>query len=532
MMIRKAFLLGMFGLAGSFICSVAAAATIVVTSTADGLTGCSLYGVGAACTLRDAITYSNWNPQPPGISNQILFNIPGSGVQAIALNDPLPAITTQAVIDGYSQPGASPNTLAVGDSAMLLIELTGYALDCSTFDPFLTVNGGSGSLIKGLVFVSTRQVCEGEGMRVPSIILSSCCNQIKGNFIGILPDGLSYGSDSAGAVYVASSGNDIGGSSAEDRNIFGHGWGIDTYPWVGFPLLWISGWGNNVRGNYFGTNRDGKCLPNGSYQVPCGDSQVDILITGDDNFIGGAGAGEGNVISGARAWFDGEPKGHGVRILGDYAFANIIAGNLIGTDASGTTMVSNDVGISVEDASDNFLGGLTQGNRIAFNYSSGIEIRNSSGFSSRNSICCNSIYGNGYGWKGGLGIDLAGDGVTQNDPGDWDAGPNDFQNFPLLTFAVSGVFTTQVFGSLNSLPNALYRLQFFSNTSCDPSGFGEGENFLGETLAMTNANGDLTFNVSLPGGSRSLRGQFITATATDNGGSGSTSEFSACKQVE
>ena len=47
------------------VASAAFGVTVVVTSTADLLTGCSLFGVGAACTLRDAITYSNWNPQPP-----------------------------------------------------------------------------------------------------------------------------------------------------------------------------------------------------------------------------------------------------------------------------------------------------------------------------------------------------------------------------------------------------------------------------------------------------------------------------------
>src|SRR5215468_7986757 len=126
------------------------AVTVVVTNPADTLTGCSTLGTGSIsggeCTLRDAITYSNANPQPPGIQNLIQFNIPGSGVQTITLNGPLPPITAAVIIDGYSQPGARPNTLAVGNNAVLLV-----SLQVSSPEPFgnfgfmLDVEGGSGS---------------------------------------------------------------------------------------------------------------------------------------------------------------------------------------------------------------------------------------------------------------------------------------------------------------------------------------------------------------------------------------------------
>src|SRR5262249_16530459 len=55
----------------------------------------------------------------------ITFDIPGSGLQTITLGSDLPEITDAVEIDGYSQPGASPNTLAVGSDAVLLIELSG-----------------------------------------------------------------------------------------------------------------------------------------------------------------------------------------------------------------------------------------------------------------------------------------------------------------------------------------------------------------------------------------------------------------------
>ena len=55
----------------------------------------------------------------------IAFNIPGTGVHTISPASALPAITNPVIIDGYTQPGASPNTLANGDNAVLEIVLDG-----------------------------------------------------------------------------------------------------------------------------------------------------------------------------------------------------------------------------------------------------------------------------------------------------------------------------------------------------------------------------------------------------------------------
>src|SRR5438874_614090 len=89
-------------------CSVNAA-TFTVTSTADSGPG----------SLRQAILDANADPSPG--TDLIAFNIPGGGVQTIAPVLRLPIITRSLTIDGYTQPGASPNTLAGGDNAVLLI---------------------------------------------------------------------------------------------------------------------------------------------------------------------------------------------------------------------------------------------------------------------------------------------------------------------------------------------------------------------------------------------------------------------------
>jgi hypothetical protein len=88
--------------------------------------------------------------------------------------------------------------------------------------------------------------------------------------------------------------------------------------------------------------------------------------------------------------------------------------------------------------------------------------------------------------------------------------------------------TTEIEGTLNSVPNKTYLIQLFSNTSCDPSGFGQGERFVGELLVTTDGACNASFAASVPVAD-APEGQFITATATDP--DGNTSEFCACQQV-
>ena len=100
-------------LAGTiFAGSIASAAVFIVTNVNDS-------GAGS---LRQAILNANANP---GL-NTINFNIPGSGVQTIAPTNALPDITNAVVINGFSQPGSSANSLATADNSVHLIRLDGY----------------------------------------------------------------------------------------------------------------------------------------------------------------------------------------------------------------------------------------------------------------------------------------------------------------------------------------------------------------------------------------------------------------------
>ena len=244
-------------------------------------------------------------------------------------------------------------------------------------------------------------------------------------------------------------------------------------------------------------------------------------IAGSGAVIGGAAAGEGNVLAG---WTD-------AAIFLDGATHALVQGNLIGTDASGFHALGNYVGIGVGfGASDNTIGGITfgTGNVIANSSSAGIAVFNLG--SQANNPLRNAILGNTYFGNKGLNIDLtvnsgSGDGVTPNDNLDADSGPNDLQNFPVLKAALFNGSTrpinTTITGSLNSLAGNAYRIEFFDNN-------GGATSFIGEQGVITDASGNANFSVPIPGFATGS-GDSITATATRiiNGVLAGTSEFSA-----
>jgi uncharacterized repeat protein (TIGR01451 family)/CSLREA domain-containing protein len=161
-------------------------------------------------------------------------------------------------------------------------------------------------------------------------------------------------------------------------------------------------------------------------------------------------------------------------------------------------------------------------NIIANNGGDGVKITNP--LDTGNLITENSIYGNS-----GLGINLVGEtedvnGVTANDIGDGDSGPNNLQNYPIITHAVAAGSQT-ISGVLHSEANTEYAIDFYLNATCDGSGYGEGATYIGSTFIATDGNGNQSFTLSFAPSTFSA-GQFVTATARDS--DGNTSEFSAC----
>jgi parallel beta-helix repeat protein len=376
---------------------------------------------------------------------------------------------------------------------------------------------------------------------------------ITGNLVGTDATGTAAFPNGDAIVVEAASNTRIGGTSAAERNVIS-GNTNDAIRFEG------AGNGNVVLGNFIGTSADGETLiANNGRGVA-----VEAASTPEstDLMIGGTTAGSRNVISGS----DGNGVDildvSGVRVLGNYigtdaagataipnsgngvfvsgeansttisgnlisgnlgdgvfiespSTGNILTSNLIGTDASGTAALGN-AGDGVRiDSSDNQIGTPTAGNSIGYNGFNGVTVVLDPA-NVRNAIRGDNIF-----YNGGLGIDLGDDGVTPNDPEDPDTGPNEFQNFPVLTAVSLSGNTATISGTLNSTPSSTFVIDFFASQIWDTSTFGEGQQYLGSTTVTTDASGNASFTATVSGVPSGFN--YFAATATDS--VGNTSEF-------
>ena len=133
----------------------------------------------------------------------------------------------------------------------------------------------------------------------------------------------------------------------------------------------------------------------------------------------------------------------------------------------------------------------------------------------------NSIRGNVINSNGGLAIDLGNDGRTPNDSGDFDYGPNDLQNYPVITSLATGA-VTRVTGKLNSWPNSNFTIDIYAQAGSTPVNPGSSARYLGSFDVITDESGNASFDVMLD--AETFTGELVSATATDM--YGNTSEFS------
>jgi hypothetical protein len=192
-----------------------------------------------------------------------------------------------------------------------------------------------------------------------------------------------------------------------------------------------------------------------------------------------------------------------------------------GTQLLGNTITGNSKsGVLVSGAVvdpggiNHFIGSPFAGNTIAFNGGAGVAVE---GPITGITIRGNAIYGNA-----GPGIDLGNDGLTANDPGDADDGPNHLQNLPVLVMARSAAAGTTISGTLNSTANSRFLIDFYA---IPPAGSPPGMTYIGAALVRTDGSGNGDFEATLP--TRVAAGWGITATATttDAAPFGNTSEL-------
>src|SRR5215217_787477 len=216
------------------------AATFTVTNTTASGDG----------SLDQAITNANNNNNAPTIDT-IKFNIPdtdtgcNAGVCTISPSSALPDITAPVIIDGYSQGKATPdpandakpNTLAVGNDAVLKIELSGA--DAPTNTSGLKIEAAK-STVKGLLINNWEN---GVFLNV-----GATGNKVQGNYIGTKANGTEPLGNNIGVVLTNALNNSIGGTTARARNIIsGNGIGISI----------SGGTDNKIQGDYIGTNAAG-----------------------------------------------------------------------------------------------------------------------------------------------------------------------------------------------------------------------------------------------------------------------------------
>ncbi len=451
----------------------------------------------------------------------------------------------------------------------------GSAAFGNSFNGVWIASGGSNNTIGGTA-AGAGNVISGNGDTGIEIQDStSTGNLIQGNLIGTNAAGTAALGNVDGVIIEDAPNNTVGGPTAAARNIISGNFGVGQGN--GVVIFGTNATGNLVQNNYIGTDitgtadlgnqRDGVLISDtgdgavfkgsasnntirdnlisgndndgieiengannnqilgnligtdltGMLGITNADDGIQIFAGANDNTIGGVG--DGNVIAAS--------GDRGISIKDAGTDGNVIRGNFIGTDLSGTLNLGNTTSgvLVLTSAADNIIGGTMpgEGNTIAFSGSDGVELWASAG--DGNSIRGNSIHSNT-----GLGIDLNDDGVTLNDalPLDLDGGPNNLQNFPVLTAAATDAATNvTVSGTINTAAFTDIAIDFFYSTTQDPTTYGEGQVYLGSTSVTTNVTGDATFmNVMLPG--TVPVGAFISATATVTTGLdiGNTSEFS------
>lgn len=487
------------------------------------------------CTLRAAIQEANSNPDITNINFNITepadFTNRGEDGYTISVTSSLPEITEPARIDGYSQPGAAPNT-AISPSPLngiLLIEL-----DLNSNISIML--NADGIRVSGLVInnsSATGVIVGGDGI------------ELKGNYIGTDPTGMVEVPNQLNGINSGfDQGTDdpddltIGGTNPADRNIISGNNDSAITPNTGDDN-WV------IQGNYIGLGADGlTSLPN-SYLGGPGGMSVDNC---SGTLIGGTVQGSVNVISGNNSF----------GIFPDNTTNLVVQGNIIGPDWKGDPLQTNPQpgGIGLPSIngpfSDTLIGGTTAqaSNLIAHNNGTGVAVVEPSFLgtllypSKEISILGNRIFGNSQNINyplsnSGLGIDLleaeisdfsvSRVGPDSSDAGDSDSGPNDLINYPSISSVYQNnnnldiSFTLDAYGS----PVGQYRVEFFSNDVSDMSGYGEGQEFIGYTEVP---NGQHKISVDMLS-SNSIVGKYISSTTTsiDPGtahGYASTSEFS------
>lgn len=211
-------------------------------------------------------------------------------------------------------------------------------------------------------------------------------NKIWGNRIGVNVDGSAALANALNGIFVQGNNNEIGGISASDGNLISG----NTQHGV---LISPASQENVVQHNMIGTNLNG--------DAGVGNGGSGVVIAGTNNRVGGPTANSRNVISGN---FRGISIAKAESVLTDHANNNIVQGNYVGTSADGASAIPNtSAGIIIfNGASNNQIGGITNGTGNVVSGNGGIGIALISGDSFGESPLMNQIKNNIVGLNAAL----------------------------------------------------------------------------------------------------------------------------------
>jgi len=268
---------------------------------------------------------------------------------------------TRNIISGnangiYLANAASSNNVVEGN--YIGISVTGLKLG-NTNNGF-EITAAPGNIIGGTV-AGTRNVISGNGESGIYLITSGATNNlIEGNYIGLNTNGTgAIGNSQDGVTIYGVAGNTVGGTSTGARNI------ISGNGNAGVDILITGATSNSVLGNYIGTDVTGKlAVPN---------SANGVIINGvPGNTVGGTNTGAGNIISGNQQ--------NGVLITSAGASGNLVQSNYIGVDSTGANPLPNTYdGIQIYGAVSNLIGGSNGGNVISGNTGNGVLVTSGGG---------------------------------------------------------------------------------------------------------------------------------------------------------
>jgi CSLREA domain-containing protein len=219
----------------------------------------------------------------------------------------------------------------------------------------ITVSNVSGNTIGGTA-AGAGNVLSGNALHGAMIVgAASTNNVVQGNLVGLNAAGTAAVPNGQYGITNYSPTSMIGGPAAGAGNtVSGNNYsGVLVYTPTATEV--------KVQGNRIGTNAAGTAaVPNGFYGV---------YVNSTDNLIGGAAAGEGNLIS-------GNTRG-GVALTERTAQRNVVQGNRIGTNPAGTAALANGgSGVTIAEGSNNTIGGTAAGagNQISGNAAQGVIV--------------------------------------------------------------------------------------------------------------------------------------------------------------